>query len=130
MHSFITVGVLRGYFLCSKCSLNPHLVPVFHSSSVGCILHLLLQPFHFLHIVCSMKQGQYVLALSGVSEVLVVQSCPMLCDPMDCSTPGSSVHGILQARTLEWLPIPFSRGPSQPRDQTRVSCIAGRGFTI
>ena len=77
-----------------------------------------------------MKQGQYVLALSGVSEVLVVQSCPMLCDPMDCSTPGSSVHGILQARTLEWLPIPFSRGPSQPRDQTRVSCIAGRGFTI
>ena len=49
-----------------------------------------------------------------------------LCDPMDCSPPGSSVHGIFQARTLEWVGIPFSRGSSQPRDQTQVSCIAGR----
>ena len=43
-------------------------------------------------------------------EVLVTQSCPTLCDPMDCSLSGSSVHGILQARILEWVPIPFSRG--------------------
>ena len=42
-------------------------------------------------------------------EVLVAQSCPTLCNPMDCSPPGSSVHGILQARTLEWVGIPFSR---------------------
>ena len=49
---------------------------------------------------------------------------------MDCSPPGSSVHGILQARILEWVAIPFSRGPSQPRDQIQVSCIAGRLFTI
>jgi len=42
--------------------------------------------------------------------VLVTQSCPTLCDPMDCSPPGSSVHGILQARTLEWVAILFSRG--------------------
>ena len=49
---------------------------------------------------------------------------------MDCSPPGSSVHGILQARTLEWVAVPFSRGPSQPRDQTQVSFIAGRFFTI
>ena len=47
-----------------------------------------------------------------------------------CSPPGSSVHGILQARTLEWVAIPFSRGSSRPRDQTQVSCIAGRFFTI
>ena len=49
---------------------------------------------------------------------------------MDCSPPGSSVHEILQARILEWVAIPFSRGSSQPRDQTQVSCIAGRFFTI
>ena len=74
--------------------------------------------------------SKYILALSGVSEVLVVQSCPTLCDPVDCSPPGSSIHGIVQAKTLEWFAIPFSKGPSQPRDQTRVSCIAGRCFTI
>ena len=63
--------------------------------------------------------------------MLVTQSCPTLCDPMDCSPPGSSVHGILQARTLEWIVIPFSRGSSWPRDWTTwVSCIAFRFFTI
>ena len=54
----------------------------------------------------------------------------MLCDPMDGNPPGSSIHGILQARILEWVAIPFSRGSSWPRDQTRVSCIAGRFFTV
>ena len=53
-----------------------------------------------------------------------------LCDPVDCSPPGSSVHGILQARVLEWVAISFSRGSSQPRDRTRVSCIAGRRFNL
>ena len=48
---------------------------------------------------------------------------------MDCSLPGSSVHGILQARTLEWVAISFSRGSSQPRDQIQVSCLGGRFFT-
>ena len=48
--------------------------------------------------------------------VLVAQSCLTLCDPMDYSLPGSSVHGILQARILEWVAIPFSRVSSQPRD--------------
>ena len=60
----------------------------------------------------------------------VTQSCLTLCDPMDCSLPGSSVHGIFQARVLEWAAISFSRGSSQPRDQTRVSSIADRRFTI
>ena len=49
-------------------------------------------------------------------KVLVTQSCPTLCDPMDCSLPGSSVPGIFQARILEWVALPFSRGSSQPRD--------------
>ena len=57
------------------------------------------------------------------AEVLVAQSCLTLtlCDAMDCSPPGSSVHGILQARILEWAAIPFSRVSSPSRDQTRVS---------
>ena len=55
----------------------------------------------------------------------MAQSCLTLCDPMDCSPPGSPVHGIFQARILERVAIPFSRGSSQPRDQTQVSCIAG-----
>ena len=58
-------------------------------------------------------------------EVKVAQLCLTLCNPMDCSLPGSSVNGILQARILEWVAVPFSRGSSQPRDQTRVSHIAG-----
>ena len=68
--------------------------------------------------------------LVGESESEVAQSCPTLCDPMDCSLSGSSVHGIFQARVLEWVAISFSRGSSRPRNRTRVSCIAGRRFTI
>ena len=61
----------------------------------------------------------------------VTQSCLTLCNPMNCSPPGSSVHGILQARILLWVVvILFSRGSSQPRDQTWVSHIAGRFFTV
>ena len=52
-------------------------------------------------------------------QVLVTQSCPTLNDPMDCSLPGSSVHGILQARILEWVSIPFSRGTSEPGIEPR-----------
>ena len=62
--------------------------------------------------------------------VLAVQSCPTLCNPVDCSPLVSSVLEILQVRILEWVTIPFSRGSSQPRDRTQVSYIAGRFFTI
>ena len=61
--------------------------------------------------------------------VLVAQSCPTLCDPMYCSPPGFSTHGILQARILEWVGIPFSKGSSWPRNRTKVSGIAGGFFT-
>ena len=64
------------------------------------------------------------------SESEVAQLCPTLCDPMDCSLPGSSLHGILQARVLTWVAISFSRGSSQPRDQTRVSHIPGRCLNL
>ena len=63
-------------------------------------------------------------------KVLVAQSCLTLWDPTDCSPSGSSVHGILQTRILEWAVISFSRRSSRPRDQTQVSCIACGFFTI
>ena len=62
----------------------------------------------------------------------LLQSCLTLCNPMDLSLPGSSVHGVLQARILEWVPMPSSRGSSRPRDRTCVSCVsctAGGFFT-
>ena len=63
-------------------------------------------------------------------KVLVALLCPTLCDPMDYSLPGFSTHGILQARILEWVAIPFSRGSSWPRDWALVSCIVVWFFTI
>ena len=65
----------------------------------------------------------------SVYACMCAQSCPTLCDPMDCSPPGSSFHGIFQARVLEWAAISSSRGTSQPWYQTHFSCIAGRFFT-
>ena len=73
-----------------------------------------LQPTHTPHII--------------IKESEVAQTCPTLCDPMDCSLPGFSVQGIFQARVLEWVAISFSRGSSWPRDRPRVSHIVGRSF--
>ena len=67
---------------------------------------------------------------SAESESKVTQLCPTLCDPMDCSLPRSSIHGIFQARVLECIAISFSGGSSQPRDWTQVSHFVGRCFTI
>ena len=64
------------------------------------------------------------------SESEVAQVCPTLSGPMDCSLAGSSIHGIFQARVLEWVAMPSSRGSSQPRDQTQVSHTAGRLFSV
>ena len=69
-------------------------------------------------------------ALANEVNVTVITISLILCDTMDCSPPGSSVHGILQARILEWVAVPFSRGSSGPRDQTWVSKIAGRFFAV
>ena len=67
------------------------------------------------------EQREYV---GGSVKLKVTQSCLTLCDPMDCT-----VHGILQARILEWVAFPFFKGSSQPKDQTQFSRIAGRFFT-
>ena len=60
----------------------------------------------------------------------LLQPCLTLCNPIDCSPPDSSVYGIFQARILEWVAMSSSRGSSQLRDQTHISCIAGRFFTM
>ena len=78
-----------------------------------------------------------ILPLSSIPPFLshctyseVAQSCLTLCNPVDCSLPGSSIYGILWARILEWVATSFSRGSSRTRVQTRVSCIGGRHFSL
>ena len=72
----------------------------------------------------------FIIAPVPLAECYSLSHVRLFVTPMDCSLPSSSVHGILQARILEWVAIPFSRGSSQPSDQTQVSCTAGRFFTI
>ena len=67
---------------------------------------------------------------SDYSKSEVAQLCPTLCDPVNYSLPGSSVHGIFQGGILEWVSISFSRGSSQPRDRTQASHTVGRRFTV
>ena len=81
-----------------------------------------LVPLPFLNPACTSGSSWFTYCWS--LKVKITQSCPTLCNPMDYI-----VHGILQARILEWVAIPFSRGSSQPRDWMRVSGIAGRFFT-
>ena len=94
---------------------NPRTEP-----SLICLLHWLAG---------SLPLGPTWKALSLCVCVLVTQLCSTLCDPMDYSPAGYSVHGILQARILEWVTIPFFKRSSRPRDLTWVSCIADRFFT-
>ena len=87
------------------------------------IVNIILNTLHMLI--------QLLLAVTELwSEVLVTQSCLTLSYPMNWDSPGSSIHGIIQARILEWVAISFSRGSSWPRDGTQVFCIAGRLFTV
>ena len=89
------------------------------------------------HVVSDIQHNDWVIyihiciyasnSLGEVVEVLAAQWCLTLCDPMDRSLPGSSVHGTLQARVLKWAAVPFSRGSSWPRGWTWGSCI-GRFF--
>ena len=74
--------------------------------------------------------GPYVQSAAEAPACGHAKSCLTLCDPMDHSPPGSSIHGILQAGVLEWVAISSSRGSSPARDRTQVFCLAGRFFTI
>ena len=79
------------------------------------------------HVLWAGKPGVWLIT---VVAVLVAQSCLTLCNTLDHNPPGSSVHGTLQARTLEWVAIAVSRRSSRPRDRTWISCIAGGFFTV
>ena len=76
-----------------------------------------------------LKYSYHMIQQSHAILCLVAQSCPTLCTLLECSPPGLSVHGVSQARTLEWVAISFSRGSSWLRNWTRVFCIAGGFFT-
>ena len=88
----------------------------------------LISVFYYYFCICS----SFLCPLVDIRKVRKVsaQLCPTLCDPIDCSLPGSPVHGIFQAIVLEWIAISFSRLSSQPRARTWVSHIVDRGFTV
>ena len=90
---------------------------LYHLSHQGILTHIYSYSHTFIHMY-EEKENE------------VIQSCPTFCDPMDCSPPGSSIHGIFQARILEWVAISFSRGSFWSRDLTWVFHISGRLFTI
>ena len=103
-------------------------VAVAHHKYFGNLTHLVV--YFYKEVFESWKSRKYFFATLFINCCcLVAKSCLPLCDPMDNSPPGSSVHGISQARKLEWVAISFSRGSSWPRDWTRNSCITGRFFT-
>ena len=96
---------------------------------IVCTLDMMWGKLYFYFCVCSSDSHNHRLVIRK-SLCLVSQSCLTLCNPMDCSLPGSSVHGILQARILEWVSMPYSRGSFQPRDLTHISHITSRLFTL
>ena len=81
-----------------------------------------------LSISILIQDACYTVGLDTYEHAKSIQSCPILWDPRDCSLPGPSVHGILQARILEWVAMPSSRESSKPRGRTLVSHIPGRFF--
>ena len=91
--------------------------PLLFSTSVPCFFFQSVSTTYLFYYVWKVK-------------ALVAQSCLTLYEPMDCSPPGFPVHRVFQARILEWVAIPFSKGSSQPRDRTWVSCIAGGFLTV
>ena len=125
--------------------VRPSAVKTTHSSSFLQYISWLKasQCTYFIYSKCNREHAQKKYVSSGTTQcnaivlinpwkvkVLVAQLCSTLGDPLDCNLPGSSVHAILQARILEWVAIPFSGGHFQPRNQTQVSRIADRLFTV
>ena len=109
---------------CSGTQLCPALCDPKDSNPPGSSVHGILQARMLEWVAIFFSK------FKGKSESEVTQSCLTLCDPMDGNLSDYSDHGISQARMLEWVAIFFSRGSSWPRDQTQVSCIAGKFFTI
>ena len=131
--SQLSVWLVLPYFLClwsnvtssrrsPQTSLYKTTPSLWNSSLLPCLIFHGTYHILFIHLLW--------LNINSPSILLVTQLCPILCDPTGWSPLGSSVHGILQARILEWVAIPSSRGSSQTRDQTQVFCIARRFFTV
>ena len=93
------------------------------------IRHMFYQEYCVMKITHQINSVKHTYSFVCSCCCLAAQSCPTLCDPLDYSPPGSSSHGISQARILEWVAIPFSRGSSQPRDRICISFLAGGFFT-
>ena len=129
------MSLKRGFFLVSyqqrpwvqkileslKICLSFHLSFLLRLHPPLCFLRLL---FHLMPTRNSSRSAVLKFLCVCVCVCVCVQSCPTLCGPMDCSSPGSPVHGISQTRILEWVAISFSRGPSWPRDWTCISCVS------
>ena len=123
---------MKSYFLLLQCNpecfrtvdqmqgaLETYLCIYRHPSGEQWLLGLVHGP-----VVCVVTTGSHTCVC-----VCMLKHVQLFCDPIDCSLPGSSVHGIFQATILEEVTISFSRGSSWPRDRTHVSCLAGRFFT-
>ena len=108
------------------------LLQIFACSVFHARPRLILMPLYWPYVWKALVQFLRTTNLCVLWKVkaLVAQSCLTLCNPIDCSLPGSSVHGILQGRILEWVALLFSRGSSQLRDWIWVFSIAGRFFTV
>ena len=141
--------IIKGSHSLVSDSLRPHgLYPTgllhpwnFLGKSTGVGFHFLLQGIFPTHGsnqgLPHFGQTLYHLSHQGIpiyilwdTHCSVTKSCPTLCDPMDPTPPGSSVHGIFQARTLQWVAISFSKGSSLPRDWTRMSFLTGGFFAL
>ena len=116
-HSFVLFKILKK----SMCLCISDIKSLEKNKSTSDKIHSSLYKFSSISFIC--------LCLS-LYLYIIAQSCLTLCNPMDCSLTSSSVHGIFQARILEWVAIYFSKRSSQTRDWTRVSCIVDRWFTI
>ena len=118
-YPIVSAPFVKKTTLCSLSKFNWPFVCFWTLNSVPLsYMFIFMLSLLFLQLPCESKWSE------------VTQSCPTLCNPMDCSLPGSSLHGILQARVLKWVASSFSRGSSQPRDQTPVSRIPGRYFNL
>ena len=127
---FWVLSFKPAFSLSSLRLFSSSLLSAIRVESSACLKVLVFLPAVLIP-ACASSSPEFLMMSSACAVLcLVPQSHLTLCDPVDCSPPGSSVHGILQARILEWVAMPSSRESRQPRNRTQISCIAGGFFTI